>query len=165
MQLGTWYNFSIYKYMNSIKFWFLFQWWIKENIFKHLWKHSRRLIKCPRWIVRTLHYRSLFKRLKSYIVVVKFHFLARLKALGLKYSKAWFPWSRLSRKDSSQSCLNRPFKKYVFRKGEGVHDKSDKKQETVEGVQTEVDVTFSNVFYAQFIFNWIFDPLYLMRFW
>ena len=40
-----------------------------------------------------------------------------------------------------------------FRKGEGVHDKSDKKQQRVEGVQPEVDVTFSNFFYAHFLFN------------
>ena len=40
-----------------------------------------------------------------------------------------------------------------FRKGEGVHDKSNKKQQRVEGVQPEVDVTFSNFFYAHFLFN------------
>ena len=40
-----------------------------------------------------------------------------------------------------------------FRKGEGVHDKSEKKQQRVEGVQPEVDVTFSNFFYAHFLFN------------
>ena len=78
-----------------------FRWWIKENIFKYLWKHSRLLNKYPPWIVRTLHCRSLFKRLKSYIVVVK-------------YSQAW---CRLSRKDSKQSYSTGPFKKYVFRKG------------------------------------------------
>ena len=48
-----------------------------------------------------------------------------------------------------------------FRKGERVHDKSDKKQQKVEGVQPEVDVTFSNFFYPHFLFNWIFDPPYL----
>ena len=95
-----------------------FQWWTKQNIFKHLWKHSRLLNKYPPWIVRTLHCRSLFKRLKSYIVVVEFHFLARLKALGLKYSKAWFPWSRLSRKDLKQSYSTRPFKVHLLGRGE-----------------------------------------------
>ena len=40
-----------------------------------------------------------------------------------------------------------------FRKGEGVHDKSDKKQQRVEGLQPEVVVTFSNFFYARFLFN------------
>ena len=45
-----------------------------------------------------------------------------------------------------------------FRKGEGVHDKSGKKQQRVEGVQPEVDVTFSNFPYAHF------DRPYLMRF-
>ena len=75
----------------------------KQNIFRHLWKHSRLLNKYPPWIVRTLHCRSLFKTLKSYTVVVEFHFLARMKALALKYSKAWFPWSRLSWKDLKES--------------------------------------------------------------
>ena len=49
--------------------------------------------------------------------MVQFHFIERLKALSLKYSKAWFPWSRLSRKDSKQSYSARPFKKTSFRKG------------------------------------------------
>ena len=40
-----------------------------------------------------------------------------------------------------------------FRKEEGVHDKSDKKQQRMEGVQSEVDVTLSNFFYAHFLFN------------
>ena len=40
-----------------------------------------------------------------------------------------------------------------FRKREGVHDRSDKKQQRVEGAQPEVDVTFSNFFYAHFLFN------------
>ena len=40
-----------------------------------------------------------------------------------------------------------------FRKGEGVHDKSNKMQQMVEGVQPEVEVTFSNFFYAYFLFN------------
>ena len=40
-----------------------------------------------------------------------------------------------------------------FRKGEGVHDKSDKKQQRVEGVQPEADATFSNFFYAHVLFN------------
>ena len=95
--------------MNSIKFYFFFQWWIKQNILKHLWKHSRLLNKYPPWIVRTLRCRSLFIRLKSYIVVVGFHFLARLNAICLKYSKAWFPKDRLSRKDS-KSYSARQFK-------------------------------------------------------
>ena len=51
-----------------------------------------------------------------------------------------------------------------FRKGEGVHDKCDKKQQRVEGVQPELDVTFSNFFYVHFLFNPIFDPPYLRRF-
>ena len=40
-----------------------------------------------------------------------------------------------------------------FRKEEGVHDKIDKKQQRLEGVQPEVDVTLSNFFYAHFLFN------------
>ena len=132
---------------------------------KYLWKHSRLLNKYPPWIVRTLYCRSLFKRLKSLIDVVQFHFLVRLKALGLRYSKSWFPWSRFSRKDSKQSYLTTPFKKYIFLEGEGVHDKSDKKQQRVKEVQPEVDVTFSDFFYAHFLFNWISDTPYLMQFW
>ena len=112
MQSGTSNKFFPYADIwTQSRFTLFFQWWIEQNIFKHLWKHSRLLNKHPPWIVRTLYCRSLFKRLKSYIVVVEFHFLARLKALGLKYSKAW---SRLSRKDSKQSYSTRPFKKYVF---------------------------------------------------
>ena len=84
---------------------------------KYLWKHSRLLNKYPPWIVRTLYCRSLFKRLKSLIDVVKFHFLARLKVLGLRYSKSWFSWSRFSRKDSKQLYSTRPFKKYIFLEG------------------------------------------------
>ena len=57
------------------------------------------------------------------------------------------------------------WKRMSFWKGEGVHDKSDKKQQRVEDVQPEVDVTFSNFFYAHFLFDWIFDPPYLMQFW
>ena len=40
-----------------------------------------------------------------------------------------------------------------FRKEEGVHDKSDEKQQRVEGVQPEFDVTFSHFFNAHFLFN------------
>ena len=35
----------------------------------------------------------------------------------------------------------------------------------MEGVQPEVDVTFSDYFYSHFLFNWVFDTPYLMRFW
>ena len=41
--------------------------------------------------------------------MVGFHFLARLNAICLKYSKAWFPKDRLSRKDS-KSYSARQFK-------------------------------------------------------
>ena len=115
MQSGTsnkFFYLQIYE-LNQVLFYF-FQWWIKQNIFKHLWKHTRLLNKYPQWIVRTLHSRSLFKRLKSYIVVVELHFLTRLKALGLKYFKVWFPWSRLSWKNSKKSYSTRPFKKCLF---------------------------------------------------
>ena len=95
----------------------LFQWWIKQNILKYLWKFSRLSNKYPQWIVRTRHCRSLFKMLKSYIVVVEFYFLVRLKTLSLKYSKTWFPWNRLCREDSKQSYSTRPFKKYVSWEG------------------------------------------------
>ena len=90
--------------------------------------------------------------------MVEFHFLARLKVLGSKYSKASFPLSSLSRSNhiqldhSKQSHSTGRFKK-SFRKREEVHDKSDKKQQRVEGVQPEVDVMFSNLFYAHFLFN------------
>ena len=40
-----------------------------------------------------------------------------------------------------------------FRKWEGVHGKSDKRQQRVDGVQPEVDVTFYNFFYAHFLFK------------
>ena len=82
--------------------------------------------------------------------MVEFHFLARLKALGLKYSKAWFRevvsvgkiWSNHIQLDHSKNTS--------FRKGEEVQDKSDKKQQRVDGVQSEVDVTFYNFLYAHF---------------
>ena len=140
------------------------QWIKKQNIFKHLLKHFRLLNKHPPWIVRTLHWRSLFKRPKSYILVAEFHFLVSLKILGLKYYKAWFPWSRLSGKDSKQSCSPRPFKKYVFYEW-GRRWKKWQKATRVEGVLPDVDVTFSNFSFFQFLFNRIFDPPYLKRFW
>ena len=45
-----------------------------------------------------------------------------------------------------KSIESERFKAITFnhRKGDGVHDKSDKKQQRVEGVQPEVDATFSN---------------------
>ena len=97
--------------------------------------------------------------------MVELHFLARLKALGLKILRRGFHEVVWVGKISSNQIQLDHSKTTSFRKEEGIYDKGDKMQQKVEGVQPEVDVTFSDFFYAHFLFNWIFDPPYLMRFW